>query len=823
MRKRKTLKRVRVNRMLESIFFYPMTILEAPMGYGKTTAVREFLAARASPVLWISFLSSENNTSFFWDKLVKEIGKLDEIAGARLKSLGFPSDTPQIDTVLSVLCELDYEENTTLVIDDFYLVKGPQIGMLLNKIVIEEPDNLHIVVVTRDTSNLNIMELSAKCMCNILPQHILCFTDSEMQDYCSLMGFKPTASVLKEICQYTGGWISLTYLILLGLEQGIPIGRNSVINELVDQVLYSALNEQIQQFLLQLSVMDSFTVKQAQFVTQKSKAEEFLKKLRRENAFITFDESTGIYSIHNVLLDFLRLKQGGGQERNALYRRLGEWHFENKEYIPAYTCLYRSGETERVLSLLDNEETITNKSTEFEGALDMFASAPRTLLFKYPLAYLQYLIMLLLCGDPCAVREGTSRLDELQTVYETMKNLHLSRKNRILAEINTVRIFSVFNDEQKMVCCTTEALRLLEGGISCLMKQESEFTFGSPHFLYSYYKEPGKLKKTVDFMVAEFPTFSQLSNGCGTGSDMITLAEYALETGNWQAAEHNAFKAIYKARTKNQTSIVICASFTLLRLYLFQGRVDDRLELMRQLKSDVARENNPVYNTTLELIDGYINGCIMRLDAISEWLQIGDMSPASFMYQGMAFNYIVFGKAVMLTRNFIQLEVLTEEFAGYFSIFKNQLGFLHNQIFDAITRYQLYGLEQGIISLKKALAMAREDGIILPFAEYAPHILDMLAHIAPSTDRDPYINQVLLSCRQYMESLKHTPQSAASISERELEVLLLTAEGLKRIEIAKRLGISDGTVKTHLGNIYRKLETNGKAATIKKAQKLKLI
>lgn len=39
----------------------------------------------------------------------------------------------------------------------------------------------------------------------------------------------------------------------------------------------------------------------------------------------------------------------------------------------------------------------------------------------------------------------------------------------------------------------------------------------------------------------------------------MTLAEYALETGDWQAAELNAFKAIYKAQTMGQTGIILCA------------------------------------------------------------------------------------------------------------------------------------------------------------------------------------------------------------------------------------------------------------------------
>ena len=61
-----------------------------------------------------------------------------------------------------------------------------------------------------------------------------------------------------------------------------------------------------------------------------------------------------------------------------------------------------------------------------------------------------------------------------------------------------------------------------------------------------------------------------------------------------------------------------------------------------------------------------------------------------------------------------------------------------------------------------------------------------------------------------------------SMSEREKEVLKLLSEGLTRDEIAAGLYVSTGTVKTHLQNIYHKLEVKGKIAAIKKAEKLKL-
>ena len=657
----------------------------------------------------------------------------------------------------------------------------------------------------------------------MLPQKTLRFTDREIRSYCTQMGFHPDEDELKRIAEYTGGWISLVYLILLGKEQGIPVGRSSAIDELVEMTLYNVYDASIQRFLFRLSVMDAFTVAQARYVTEESHAGEILRKLRRENAFVSFDEPTGVYKIHNVLLDFLRTRREDGAETDALYRRLGEWYVERKAYKQGNGYLCHAGDSARILAMLNDEDTITNDSSEFEGAMEMFAATPRSMFIEYPLAYLQYIAMLLLSGDPTMAEDGTSRLNELEEVYTRRTEMHPARRNRILGEISTVRIFAVFNDAHKMVDCIHRALRLREGDASCLMKQDAEFTFGSPHLLYTYYNETGRLREQADFIASEFPAFARLSNGCGTGCDYVARAEYALETGDWQSVEINAFKAFYKAKTKEQTGLILCAGLALIRLYIYQGKIGEALEYLRQLRAVVTQENNTVYNTTLELVEGYVYGCLARWDSIPEWLQTGDMSPAHFMYQGMAFNYIVHGKAVLLSGDDIRLELLTDECAAYFSVFHNQLGFLHNQILAAAAKYRLYGMEKGGDALQKAIDMAREDYLIMPFAEYAPDILDMLRHAARENTRDAYIQEILHACQRYMESLKHAQQCRVSLTEREQEVLTLTADGLKRSEIADRLYVSDSTVKTHLENIYRKLEVSGKTQAVRKAQKLKLL
>jgi len=807
---------------LESIFDHPMTIVEAPIGYGKTTAVREFLALKGTPVIWTSFLSEDDTASWFWERLAAEIGKFDEASAISLRQLGVPSDAPQTAAIISILNEMDYQPNTALVIDDFHL-SSMRVTALFRHFVMEMPDDFHIVILTRDTTNLDITELSVKGLCNVVTQNTLRFTDSEIRDYCALMGFTVGENEIRKITDYTGGWISLIYLIMLGMERDIPVGRNGAINELVEKVLYNAYDERIQRFLLRLSVMDSFTAERAGFVTQEDESEETLKKLRRENAFVTFDEAAGVYKIHDVLLDFLRGKQKDAEECAALYRRLGEWHLTRREYRTAYGYLCRAGETERVLALLDNEDTVTSDSATFDGVLDLFAALPREMLFKYPLAYLQYIAIILTNGDPDAFQEGVRRLNELQEACELAKGPLPHGRDRVLAEIYLTRIFAVFNDGKEMAACLKEAQRLFNGDISCLQKREAEFTLGSPYFLYTCYREPGTLKEITELMASDFPIFAELADGCGTGCDYVALAEYALETGDWQAAELNAFKAIYKAQTKEQVGLMICAYNALIRLYLYQGKVDEALELLRQLRQDVTRANNIYYNTGLEIVEGYVYGCLTRLDSIPLWLQTGDMSPAYFFYQGLGFNYIVYGKALLLARNYIKLEILTDEFARYFAIFRNQLGFLHNQIFRAAAQYQLYGMEQGCTALRKAFDMAREDHIILLFAEYAPAVIDMVRHIAHADSRDAYLKEVLDACGQYMESLKHSAQSTASLSARELEILTLAAEGLKRDEIAEKLFVATGTVQTHLHNIYRKLEVSGRVAAVKKAEKLKIL
>lgn len=818
--KKQFLNRERINDRFVQVYDYPLTIVEASMGYGKTSAVRNFLETQKIKPIWITFQSENGSADYKWKKVCDEIGKWNSDIGETLKHLGFPVDVPQMDQVLSVLSNMNTDESLFMILDDYHLTEYEPLDRLIELIVTERIEDFHLIIITRNTGNLNSVELVAKGFCNLITQEFLKFTETEVRDYCVMMMETISEKDMQKINDYAGGWITLTYMLLLGLEKGIPVGMNMTIDELISLTLFDVYDETTRAFLIKLSFMDSFTADQAQFITGESHTADILRKIKKENSFIYFDEVNQTYQIHFVLLDYLRSKQNLlANEKQALYNRLGEWCLDKLNFPKAYASFYRAGEIRRILEHLDNPENIRNELAEFEGSLEMFEKTPIALLRQYPIAYLQSILIALIRGNEETAIGCRRQLDQLEQFYNEQNKIDQTYRNRILAEVNIIKKFTVFNHIEESTVGNELILRLLNGEQSYILRRENEFTFGSPHLTYNYFREPGLYQQTVQMIIDKFPVYPQYTNGCGTGSEYLARAEYSLEIGNWAEAELNSEKAIYKARTKDQHSIIICANFVLIRLMILQGKITDSLSCLQELEKEIREVRNPIFNTTIDICKGYIYANLGQTEKIPYWLQVGDMNTADLFYQGVAFNYLVYGKAVTASRNFVKLEILAENFVEYFAIYHNQLGFIHNGIFAAIAKYNLYGLENGIVALNKTLSEAHLDGICMPFLENAPFLIEMLREINKRQSRDVFIQRVLSASEVYIQSLENGELPRISLTLREQEILRLTADGWKREEIAKRLYISPATVKTHLQNVYRKLEVSGKNAAIKTAVK----
>ncbi len=818
MRNKRVLSRARIDSALFAVFDYPLTILEAPMGYGKTTAVKLFTRNQNVRSFWFTFSELGRSADAFWDSFTDSLMQMDSQSGTVLKSLGLPTDAPQMERVLRALGDVNFEENYLMVLDDYHLAQDVRLNSLLLRLAQEEMEGLSILLITRDTTGLDFVELLARGQCCLLPRQLLKFTAQELGDYCRIMREHISQADLNQVWQHTDGWISFAYILLLGLDNGIPIGMNTTMESMIERALFARYDSAMQDFLLRLSVMEEFTAEQAAMVTQAEDAPQRLKLLNRENAFVFYEEKTAEYHIHQVLQNYLRCKRAfSAEEVRSLYGRLGDWLLSRQKFLTAYRYLNQAGRAEDILSHLNEPKNIRDEWLNFDGADEMFNGVPRELLLQYPFAYLLYLFHSIVLGKKNTLLSWEERLDEMEQHYMASTNPDEAFRNRILGEIQIVRKFTLFNDVAAMRASNEEIALLLNGRNSYITFQSSEFTFGSPHYLYLYFRERGGFGELAK-LLSEDVGYARFSDGCGTGCDSLAPAEYALETGELDQVAAHCRKAIAKAESASQTGVVICAKFALIRLRLAEGRTKHALDLLSQMEREVGALNSSVYNTTLDLCRGYVFACLGQPEGIPSWLQVGELRAADFFSQGIAFNYVVYGKTLLALGNYEELEVRIPGFQIGFDQFGNRIGFLHNLIFEAAARCHLYGMQDGAAVLERALAEAEADNLVLPFAENAPHIMGMLKLIINKTTGNNFLNRVLTLCREYESMTLALTFPVEALSQREMELLSLAAQGLSRKEVAACLHISEETAKTHFKNVYQKLGVNSKMAAINLAR-----
>lgn len=812
------LQRDNINEMLKNILNYPLTIVSAPMGYGKTTAVREFFRKSGARYSWLCLSEAYANGGYFWDQLIRQLPEDRKKLKADLKGLGFPADNIKTARVVETLLAMPPGEDFCLVLDDYHCAENDPLNRLVEAIAKTEIPSLHLVIVSRHLPKITLTELIVKNLAVQIDIDLFRFSDEDVLRYFSLMDFPLKKTDIPNIQNIAGGWVSALYLIYRGLKSGIPLKNITDIEELLKTVVYESYDEGIKTALCALAPLDAFTLDLAARATGIEEIEATIKNLCRENAFIERDKSSGFYTIHSVLARFLseealRL----GLDIKEISRRAGKWYLDQRDYTQAFRYLIQ-GEAYDVLLEALERPALYISANDRPMLFRCFDLIPRQQKESYPIAFLKLILLFANSGD-------RKRAAELLEQFERdlpEKRFSPEYGAQVQAEIHVVKMFLAFNDAELMISTYIEtALKLLNGGTSVISSHQAPFSFGSPHFTFIYYKDPGGYKKTS---ALSFEKYAQLSGGNGMGADALSLAEYALETGNFNDVEVYAYKAIYRAKTQNQHALVICATLTLARLYLIQDKYQESLLLLDSLADEVASNIETILLDTNDLCMGYFYASTGEIDKIPRWIAEGDMSVNSLLFQGLVFSYVVYGKTLILSENWLKAEALCETFTPYFDVFHNQLGYIHNDIHLSIAVYKRGDNRKAKEYLKKALRIGQADNIVMPFVENSVNLLPLLKCMNREDFMDlDYVQRLIELCTAYAPVFARPPALKNPLSLRETEVLQLMAKGLSRNEIAEKLYLSPGTIRTHIQNIYDKLNVNKKSDALQKAVEKKIL
>ncbi|MCG3208959.1 MAG: HTH-type transcriptional regulator MalT [Anaerolineae bacterium] len=160
-------------------------------------------------------------------------------------------------------------------------------------------------------------------------------------------------------------------------------------------------------------------------------------------------------------------------------------------------------------------------------------------------------------------------------------------------------------------------------------------------------------------------------------------------------------------------------------------------------------------------------------------------------------------------------------------------------IVEALLRQAQGDIEAALSTLAGAVALAEPGGFVRIFADEGRAMANLLQQLKNrAVGLNPrYLDKLIGACLNLPQPEAPAPAGPAlappkpaaqslliePLSDRELEVLQLVAEGYSNREIAEKLFITVGTAKTHTINIYRKLDVNSRTQAVARAQEMDLI
>ena len=810
------LTRERITTALENaVNSYPLVVLTAPMGYGKTTAARELIGTLRHQVFHVGVTPGPHNALYLWDMAFSQLAAQGSKIASAMRSMGFPADSMRLQHTFEQGRAYLASRPTLLVVDDYHCVTDPAMDALLEALSREAMPNFHILLLSRARPNMALEDMRVKGIATLFDQTMLTFTKEEA---CAYFALHDTADAATAECawKYSEGWAAALWLGLQSCRAHGTVTPAHDLETLLSETVFMNKDATDRVFLLQLSILDSFTAGQAIAISANKSAPRRLRELHRQNAFLSYDPASECYQLHSIFRAFLEKQLAELPEEQALaasvpcsssehvnkpdlYRRAGEWFAVQGDPVQAIRFFFRAGRDEDLLRILELFAVPSDGlfvMFDPQGLLSMLQAVPWQVRLACPVGWLSFIYHYM---SRVSLEKGLALLDEAAVSFAADLSLSPTVKRHVAGEVELIRGIGVFNDLFAMREQYAKAHTLLQG-CSRISHPQLVWTFGSPHVAYQYLREAGSYKKMVQLVEDNLWQYQELTGGCSAGAQELFRSELLLETGKTRQPEVLLTKAAYKAMAKKQVASLIAINFTMSRLLLYRGKTHEARDLILNMLPGILQTGNPLLLSSFDMCQGYLAAIAGYTDEIPLWLRQGEVATVTSFYQGAGFALIVHGKALLATGDWPRLEALAEEIPSQLGPYRNLFGRIHAKALHSIAALNLYGEEQALPLLYEAVALARPDGILLSIAEYGEYLLPLVQKMRVRGQRDAFLDALKKMARAY--TAKTNPPMLAPQEQSALEKAI---KGLNNAAIAQDMGLSPGTVRNTLSRAYQKL------------------
>lgn len=312
--------RQRVMRVLDAAREVPVLCLQAPGGYGKTTALAQWLAADPRQVLWLSVRPGAADAVWLAHVL------LDELADRGLVSRRLPgtSSTDPVTWHLTVLplvarAVADAAEPFVVVVDDAGALSGAAWDCLLESLADSLPAGSQLAMTTREAVPSALWRLQSRAEVRMVGPDVLAFDVAETEQVTAKAGVRATPGQVRSLHAETGGWPVAVYLTVLAQSAGRPwvsvsagLHDGSGLAEYLRDEVIGRLPPDDADFLARCSVLSVLDQDSCDAVASTTGSLPRLRRLAAANHLLTSEDEVGErFRLHPLLAEALNERLRG--------------------------------------------------------------------------------------------------------------------------------------------------------------------------------------------------------------------------------------------------------------------------------------------------------------------------------------------------------------------------------------------------------------------------------------------------------------------------------------------------------------------------------
>ena len=348
----------------------PLTLVEAPAGYGKTTYLQqcaERLLAAGAYLAWVSYDREDDRADAALAYFVAAISHAcPPISSKILLFFEAYREGNEIELMTAIINLLeDWGEPLVIILDDLHWLTRDEIHQYLQFFVRNLPSTARCILSSRERWRWNWIDRPLGDQLTVIDADMLRFTDSETHEYLELIhGATIEPGAIRSILKKTEGWIAAIQLLGASIDglasdgsfDRLASGRSKIqFDQLADATLKSLSAEDLA-FLLQVAPLGRFTAPLARHVTGLENAEAILSKIEAMNLFlIALDGSRTWFRFHALFREFLvrRLDADATYNIKFIHAAASEWFSLADLPIEATHHALLSGDLTQVSRLLD--------------------------------------------------------------------------------------------------------------------------------------------------------------------------------------------------------------------------------------------------------------------------------------------------------------------------------------------------------------------------------------------------------------------------------------------------------------------------------------